>query len=162
MINPENYISVVCEWMWRCGVKYPLQQGLGPGPGGPGGVVVVHKGLHSDLKDFLLCSCFSKSFGCYFYIWKMNIAPLQNKPYVNLVSLWKQNLSTKFCPSYNLEVCLKRSLDLSKEVLWVSVGQTAAKLWAIKVRGLKKILPLGQSGTPRERPGVDSRAKGSS
>ena len=61
MINPENYISVVCEWMWRCDAKYPLQQGLGPGPGGPGGVVVVHKGLHSDLKDFLLCSCFSKS-----------------------------------------------------------------------------------------------------
>ena len=53
VINPENYMSVVCEWMWRCGVKYPLQQGLGPGPGGPGGVVVVHKGLHSDLKDFL-------------------------------------------------------------------------------------------------------------
>ena len=48
-----------------CGAKYPLQQGLGPGPGG---VVVAHKGLHSDLKDLSFCSCFSESFGCYFYI----------------------------------------------------------------------------------------------
>ena len=31
-------------------------------------------------------------------------------------------------------------LDLSKEVLWVSVGQLAAKLRAFKVDGLKKIL----------------------
>ena len=28
--------------------------------------------------------------------------------------------------------------DLSKEVLWVSVGQRAAKLPAVKVRGMKK------------------------
>ena len=37
----------------------------------------------------------------------------------------------------------KRGLDLSKEVLWVSVGEMAAELPAIKVGGLKKILPSG-------------------
>ena len=35
--------------------------------------------------------------------------------------------------------CVNRGgLDLSKEVLWVSVGQRAAELPAIKVGGLKK------------------------
>ena len=32
----------------------------------------------------------------------------------------------------------KRGLDLSKEVLWVCVGQRAAVLWAVKVGGKKK------------------------
>ena len=34
-------------------------------------------------------------------------------------------------------------MGLSKEVLWVSVGQLASKLQAVKVGGLKKIVPLG-------------------
>ena len=37
----------------------------------------------------------------------------------------------------------KRGLDLSKNVLWVSVGQGAADLRAVKVGGQKKILPIG-------------------
>ena len=36
----------------------------------------------------------------------------------------------------------KGGLDLSKEVLWVSLGQRAAELWAVKVGGQKKILPI--------------------
>ena len=36
----------------------------------------------------------------------------------------------------------KRGLDLSKEVLWVSVGQRAADLRAFKVGGQKRILPI--------------------
>ena len=32
----------------------------------------------------------------------------------------------------------KIDLDLSKEVLWVSVGQKVTVLWAVKVRGKKK------------------------
>ena len=44
-------------------------------------------------------------------------------------------------------VCVGRQgLDLSKEVLWVSVCQRAAKLPAGKVGGLKKNLPYGQNG----------------
>ena len=35
----------------------------------------------------------------------------------------------------------KRGLDLSKKVLWVSVGQRAADLQAVKVGGQNKILP---------------------
>ena len=38
----------------------------------------------------------------------------------------------------------KRGLDLSKEILWVSVGQRAEHLRTIKVAGQKKILPIGQ------------------
>ena len=47
----------------------------------------------------------------------------------------------------------KRGLDLSKEVLWVSVGQLAAKLQAVKVKGLKKILPRGPPRTSECGPG---------
>ena len=47
----------------------------------------------------------------------------------------------------------KRGLDLSKEVLWVSVGQRAAELPAIKVGGLKKILPNGPARVIRVRTG---------
>ena len=37
----------------------------------------------------------------------------------------------------------KEGLDLSKMVLWVSVGQRAAELRAVKVGGQKNILPIG-------------------
>ena len=37
----------------------------------------------------------------------------------------------------------KRGLDLSKNVLWVSVGQEAADLQAVKVGGQKENLPIG-------------------
>ena len=52
--------------------------------------------------------------------------------------------------------------DLSKEVLWISVCQWAPKLQAVKVGGLKKILPPGPPRTTGVRPGFDSRMKGSS
>ena len=45
----------------------------------------------------------------------------------------------------------KGSLDLSKEVLWVFVGQRTAELPAIKVGGLKKILPNGLARVIRVR-----------
>ena len=50
-----------------------------------------------------------------------------------------------------------KSLDLSKEVQWVFVGQTATKLQAVKVGGLKKILQLGQPRTIHMRLGFESR-----
>ena len=37
----------------------------------------------------------------------------------------------------------KGGLDLSKEVLWVSVGQRAAEIRAVKVGGQRKNLPAG-------------------
>ena len=39
----------------------------------------------------------------------------------------------------------KRASDLSKEVLWVSLGQRTAKLSAVKVGGLKKNSATWQS-----------------
>ena len=44
-------------------------------------------------------------------------------------------------------------LDLFKEALWVSVGQRAAELLAIKVGGQKKILPNGPERVIRVRTG---------
>ena len=38
----------------------------------------------------------------------------------------------------------KGGLDLSKEVLWVSVGQRAAELRAVKIGGQKEILAQGE------------------
>ena len=43
----------------------------------------------------------------------------------------------------NRDCVNKGGLDLSKNVLWVSVGQGAADLRAVKVRGQKKILQIG-------------------
>ena len=64
--------------------------------------------------------------------------PLLNKPYWNRVSLTKKNLSLKCCQSLEQSLFLTSGQDLSKEVLWVSLGQRAAKLQAIKVGGLEK------------------------
>ena len=47
----------------------------------------------------------------------------------------------------------KGGLDLSKEVLWVSVGQRAAELRAVKVGGQQKILPIGPAWAKRVRTG---------
>ena len=51
----------------------------------------------------------------------------------------------------NRDCVNKRGLDLSKNVLWVSVGQGAADLRAVKVGGLKKISAIrpgaGYSGS---------------
>ena len=47
--------------------------------------------------------------------------------------------------SFELKVLFYEVLDLSTEVLWISVGQRAAKLQAVKVGGLKKILPHGRN-----------------
>ena len=41
----------------------------------------------------------------------------------------------------------KRGLGFSKEVLWISVGQRAAELLAVKIGGQQKILPIGQVRT---------------
>ena len=48
------------------------------------------------------------------------------------------------CPAklLNRDQVIKEGLDLSKEVLWVSVGQRAAELRAVKVGGEKKIIDL--------------------
>ena len=42
----------------------------------------------------------------------------------------------------NIDCVNKGGLDLSKEVLWVSVNQRAVELTAVKVAGQKKILPI--------------------
>ena len=67
--------------------------------------------------------------------------PLLNKPYVNEITM-----------RYYLRV-----LDLSKEVLWVSVDQRAAVLQAVKVGGQKKILPISPARAIQVRTGAIGR-----
>ena len=57
----------------------------------------------------------------------------------------------------NRDCVNKGGLDLSKNVLWVSVGQGAADLRAVKVGGKKKILPRGWSRTRVARAGPNGR-----
>ena len=65
---------------------------------------------------------------------------LLNKPYLNGVTLREQILFLKCYQSLEQK---RRGLDLFKEVLWVSVGQSSAKLQAVKGEGMKKIPPPG-------------------
>ena len=54
-------------------------------------------------------------------------------------SLWQGKTYPKNAASLLNRVCVNRqSLDLSKEVLWVSVGQRTEKLQAVNVGNLKK------------------------
>ena len=53
----------------------------------------------------------------------------------------------------NIDCVNKRGLDLSKEVLWVSVGQRAAELRAVKVGVQKKFCQLVQRGRSGFKPG---------
>ena len=57
----------------------------------------------------------------------------------------------------NRDCVNKRGLDLFKNVLWVSVGQGAADLRAVKVGGQKKILPRGCSRTRVARAGPNGQ-----
>ena len=61
-----------------------------------------------------------------------------HKPYVNRVTLSRQNPYLYCSQSLEQKVYLQRVQDLSKEVLWVSVCQRAPKSPAVKVRGLTK------------------------
>ena len=53
----------------------------------------------------------------------------------------------------NRDCVNKGGLDLSKDVMWVSVGQRAPELQAVKVRGQQKILPISQVQTRFARKG---------
>ena len=73
---------------------------------------------------------------------------------IEMRSLW-QTITCIKSPSIPLNwtwVCWG-GWDLSKEVLWVSVGQLASKLQAVNVGGLKNIQPIGrfEPGSPADR-----------
>ena len=51
----------------------------------------------------------------------------------------------------NRDCVNKGGLDLSKNILWVSVGLVAADLRAVKVGGLKKIRPFGPARATQVR-----------
>ena len=80
---------------------------------------------------------------------EMNVIPPVNKPYVKWVYFDRAKSIFKM-------LVISWSDNMSTEVLWISVGQKAAKLQAVKFGGLKKILLVGQSRTTRLRPGFES------
>ena len=75
------------------------------------------------------------SFTTIVQFWKMNMDLLLDKSYVNWVILRDQNLYVKCCQSLELKLYYQQGLDLSKDVLWVSLGQRVAKLWSVKLWG---------------------------
>ena len=58
-----------------------------------------------------------------------------SKPYVNGDISRGKNLSLKCFHSLEQRLCLQGCQDIYKEVLWVSVGQSAAMLQSIKLWG---------------------------
>ena len=88
--------------------------------------------------------------------WSQLFKPLLDNPYVSGVIFREKNLSKKYCQSYELKVCFRKGLDRFKWILWISVGQRAAKLQDVKDEGMKKILLLGRSRTACVRPGCDT------
>ena len=97
----------------------------------------------AQVRKFAFCHCIAHSKPGLFCMQATTVPkkiflPLVNKPDVNGVTLREQNLSKKHCQSSELKVCFKECLDLSKELLWVSLSHRVAKLQAIKVLGMKK------------------------
>ena len=73
-------------------------------------------------------------------------------------SLWMEIKCIKSAARLlNIDCVNKGGLDLSKEVLWVSVDQRAAVLRAVKVGGQKKILPIAPVRTRIARAGLIGR-----
>ena len=80
-------------------------------------------------------------------------APLLISP-IEMKVFWMEKKYIKSAARLLNRYCVnKGGLDLSKEVLWVSGGQRAAELPAIKVGGLKKILPIGPAKAKRVQTG---------
>ena len=98
----------------------------------------------------------------YYRYWKMVDTAVTKKdtdPYnissMGMGSLWQsktylQNTASLLIRQYGN----RRGLDISKEAMWISVCERAAKLQAFNVGGLKEILPLGQCRTTPCCPGL--------
>ena len=84
---------------------------------------------------------------------KKEIHPYYISP-IEMRSLWMEIKCVKSATRLLDRIWVnKGGLDLSKEVLWVSVGQRAAVLQAVKVGGQKKILPICPARVMRVRTG---------
>ena len=77
---------------------------------------------------------------------------------IEVRSLWtKMKYVRSAARLLNRNCVNKRGLDLSREVLWVSIGQWATDLQAVKVGGQKKILPISPARAIRVRTGAIGR-----
>ena len=85
---------------------------------------------------------------------RMKTASLLNKYYKNEGILNRENTLKVFLESWAESLI---TTDLSKEIPWISIDQREAELLAIKVGGLKKILPNGPARVIRVRTGPFGR-----
>ena len=88
---------------------------------------------------------------------KKEIHPYYISP-IEMRSLWMEIKCVKSATRLLDRIWVnKEDLDLSKELLWASVGQRAAVLQAVKVGGQKKILPIAPVRTRIARAGLIGR-----
>ena len=77
---------------------------------------------------------------------------------IEMRSLWTEIKYIKSAARVLNRNCVsKGGLDLSKEVLWVSVGQRATKILALEVGGWKKDMPISPARAVRVRTGAIGR-----
>ena len=88
------------------------------------------KYLSKKLRSIALCFIGTQK---YEQSLKMNKNCLLNKPYVNGVILIGKNLSLNASSLLIRQVINREGLDLSKEVLWVSLSHRAAKILSVKL-----------------------------
>ena len=84
-------------------------------------------------------------------------APLLNKYYWNEGILNEDKIHLVCFYTLDRDCVNKRGLYLSKEVLWIFVGQGAAELQSVKVGGQNKILLIRPARTKRIRTGPIGR-----
>ena len=75
---------------------------------------------------------------------------------VNRVTFTGKNYIKYLASPLNRQYVCWEGLDLSKEILWDSVSQLAAKLQAVKVGGLKKVMPPDPPQTTWVQPWFNS------
>ena len=96
-------------------------------------------------------------FGVSIYSFRKWISYPLVKSAMEMRSLWLSKTYLYNATSLSIRKYFNRGvLDISKDVLWVSVGQRTAKLQAVKVGDLRKILLHGRTRTKRGRPGFES------
>ena len=99
-------------------------------------IIFVSQGLLFEKSGFILDKLYTRG--------KKEIHPYYISP-IEMRSLWMEIKCVKSATRLLDRIWVnKGGLDLSKEVLWVSVGQRAADLRALKVGGQKKFYRLAR------------------
>ena len=97
--------------------------------------------FHDLSKRFAVCAInqvFDNSSNHLLQPWPLGYKRLLNKPYVNEVNLTGQKPPLKYCQYLEIQCAVRKKSRSFDAKNFGSVDQRAAKLLAVKVRGLKK------------------------